>query len=385
MDVAALLRWFVMLLALLAGDDPATTTLESLQQVDDYPLYTMTYYGEYVSSGDFASVPAPDVGFTSPPCEASPSPPVERGTSRPTRASDSPLHVWRGAGGEVLDSAVPAWGCSLFAAYADTESAHFGRNFDWQFSPALLLFTDPPDGYASVSMVDLAYFGFGSKVNDLTTLSLEARAPLLDTWSMPFDGMNEHGLTVGMAAVPGTDMPRDPDKETLGSLEVIRAMLDQARDVDEALAVMADYNIDMRGGPAIHYLIADASGRSVLVEFYRGEMVTISNQGDWQAATNFLLSSVEDPADGDCWRYDKLSARLAELEGAVTPGDAMAMLESVSQPGDSSTQWSVVYGIATGDIYIAMGQDYDAVHVFNLPRARAPVPERPPCGCETSF
>ena len=35
----------------------------------------------------------------------------------------------------------------------------YGRNFDWEFSPALLLFTDPPDGYASVSMVDLTFLG----------------------------------------------------------------------------------------------------------------------------------------------------------------------------------------------------------------------------------
>jgi Flp pilus assembly protein TadD len=31
----------------------------------------------------------------------------------------------------------------------------YGRNFDWDFSPALLLFTNPPDGYASVSRGDL--------------------------------------------------------------------------------------------------------------------------------------------------------------------------------------------------------------------------------------
>jgi hypothetical protein len=37
----------------------------------------------------------------------------------------------------------------------------FGRNFDYYYSPALLLFTRPPAGYASVSMVDLAVVGFG--------------------------------------------------------------------------------------------------------------------------------------------------------------------------------------------------------------------------------
>ena len=41
----------------------------------------------------------------------------------------------------------------------------FGRNFDWRYSPALLLFTDRPaaGGYASVSMVDIAYLGFDDR------------------------------------------------------------------------------------------------------------------------------------------------------------------------------------------------------------------------------
>ena len=57
----------------------------------------------------------------------------------------------------------PPGRCSLFAALGDPENRLFGRNFDWRYSPALLLFTDRPagGGYASVSMVDIAYLGFG--------------------------------------------------------------------------------------------------------------------------------------------------------------------------------------------------------------------------------
>jgi hypothetical protein len=44
----------------------------------------------------------------------------------------------------------------------------------------------------------------------------------------------------------------------------------------------------------------------------------------------------------------------------------MALLGEVSQ---ESTQWSVVYDFATGDIHVAMGRDYEHVHVFNLPRS----------------
>jgi len=34
-----------------------------------------------------------------------------------------------------------AWACSLFAGLGDVEQRLYGRNFDWDHSPAVLLFT----------------------------------------------------------------------------------------------------------------------------------------------------------------------------------------------------------------------------------------------------
>jgi len=46
--------------------------------------------------------------------------------------------------------------------------------------------------------------------------------------------------------------------------------------VDEAVRLFEEYNI-LFGGPPLHYLVADAKGRAVLVEFYRGEMHVFEN------------------------------------------------------------------------------------------------------------
>ncbi|MGA9348432.1 MAG: C45 family peptidase [Anaerolineae bacterium] len=297
--------------------DEEVATLSSLKQVDDYPLYTMRYYGVY----------------------------DQRLSSSETASS-------------------PAWACSLFAALGDANNMLYGRNFDWEYSPAVLLLADPPDGYASVSMVDIAYFGFGeAKAGTLTDLPLSERRALLDAPLWPFDGMNERGLAVGMAAVPPGDMRPDPDKETIGSLMVIRKMLDHASNVDEALAILQSYNVDFTGGPPLHYLIADSSGRSVLVEFYQSEMVIMPNETPWHLATNFLRASAGESAEGQCWRYDKISQRLTEAEGQLTAQDALDLLSQVSQEG---TQWSVVYGMSTGDVNVTMGQKYDNVYTFPL-------------------
>jgi hypothetical protein len=305
---------------------PVDRTLASLEKVDGHPLYVMHYEGAYTSEDED----------------------IERDAS--------------------LGASIQSWACSLFAALGDTDAMVYGRNFDWELSPAVLLFAAPPDGYASVSLVDIAFLGFTeAEARDLTKLSLNERRPLLDAPHLPFDGMNEYGLTIGMAAIPDSAMPYDPAKKTIGSLGIIREMLDHARTVDEAIAVMESHNVDMGGGPAIHYLIADATGKAALVEFYEGEMVVIPNDKPWHQATNFLFSAVADGStEGNCWRYDKIAARLRQTDGRLSTPDALALLSDVSQ---ASTQWSVVYGISTGEISIAMGRNYDKVHTFHLPRA----------------
>ncbi len=296
-------------------------TLGSLEMVDEFPLYTMHYYGAYEqAASSFAPAPA--------------------------------------------NGAPPAWACSLFAVFGDAQDPLYGRNFDWMYSPAVLLFTEPPDGYASVSMVDIAYLGFGAtQARTLLDLPLAERRALLGAPFLPFDGMNAYGLVVGMAAVPPGDMTPDPQKETLGSLEVMRRILDHARTVDEAVAVLQSYNIDTTGGPPVHYLIADPSGKAALVEFYQGQIVVMRNKKPWHLATNFLRASVSDPA-GQCWRYDKIDQRLTEAQGRLSAQDAADLLASVSQV---VTQWSVVYEMRTGEITVTMGKQYaKPPHTFHL-------------------
>ncbi|MBI5030484.1 MAG: linear amide C-N hydrolase [Chloroflexi bacterium] len=258
-------------------------TLSSLQKVDDHPLYTMRYIGAYEAR----------------------SPLIESNSM--ANISIEPQR---------------AWACSLFATLGDANNMFYGRNFDWEHSPAILLFTAPPNGYASVAMVDIAYLGFaGTRANNLTDLSLAERRALLNAPSLPFDGMNARGLVLGMAAVPDGQMKNDPSKPTLGLLRIIRKILDSAASVDEAVAIFQQYNINMGGGPPLHYLVADATGRAALIEFYRGAMHVIPNETSWHQATNFLQSSVSNPT-GQCWRRDTIAQRLTSKSGRAHPTDS---------------------------------------------------------------
>ena len=43
--------------------------------------------------------------------------------------------------------------------------------------------------------------------------------------------------------------------------------------------------------------------------------------------------------------------------------DAIDLLAEVSQ---EETQWSIVYGMSTGDVNVTMGRQYDNLHTFHL-------------------
>ncbi len=300
----------------------AVKTLRSLELVDDYPLYVMHFAG---------NTDTQQMGRTNPP--------------------------------------IGAFSCSLFAAMGQPGDMLYGRNFDWEFSPALLLFTDPPDGYASVSMVDLTFLGIdNTTAKSLTSLSLPDRLALLKAPAFPFDGMNEPGLAIGMAALPEEyrdDVSYQAERPAIGTVEIIRQILDHARNVDEAIALFDHYNIDFTGGPPVHYLVADSTGKSVLIEFYQGKMIQIPNETAWHLATNHLRCTAA--SDGGCWRYKELSERLTAAEGRMGTVEAVQLLSDVAQ---SSTQWSVLYNMTRGDIQVKVGQSHKTVFPFHLDRMK---------------
>jgi hypothetical protein len=219
-------------------------------------------------------------------------------------------------------------------------------------------------------MVDIEYLGFEEdESKHLADMPLPELQTLLNAPSMPFDGMNEKGLAVGMAAVPREEMPFDPGKQTIDHLEVIREILDHAGTVEEAVAIMGTYNIDM-GNVPLHYLIASNTGDSALVEFYRGEMVVFPNEVPWQVATNFLVAAAGGKSQGQCRRFDLITQRLEETQGNLTLEVAFDILGDVAQEnsaGQSDTQWSVVYDLTARSVNIVMDRGFSGrIHAFRL-------------------
>lgn len=293
--------------------------LGSLKQISDHPLYELHYVGDY-GFGQRAKQGARPSGWVQP--------------------------------------ALSGFACSVFAAAEGSGQRVMGRNFDWGPNPAVLLFTRPPGAYASVAMVDISYLGYDRQKTPLTDPGALKNAPYL-----PFDGMNEHGLAVGMMAISHAEGGNDPQKVTLDELEMIRLMLDYARNVPEALQLIQGYNVDF-GSVPIHYLISDAAGNSAVIEYLDGKPVVLPNTAPWQVSTNFLIS-VEKPqgANSSCSRYNQLSTTLARTNGQLGNTHPMDLLKGVSQ---ANTRWSVVYHLATGKVSLVMGRNYDQVYETGL-------------------
>jgi choloylglycine hydrolase len=285
-------RWVLLALVLAACGGSAAAPAPELRKVDAYPLYELT--------------------------DTAPTPTLEASVG----TSGWACTVFFGAGGEPI----------------------VGRNFDFHDEPALVLHHRPPGAYRSVSVVDISYLGF-----DRRHLDGISAAGLKDASRLPFDGMNERGVAVAMAAVPSA---KPGPGRLVGSLGVMGLVLDRAASVGAAFELFRAAAPDFSGGPPLHYLVADASGASAVVEYVRGRVRVIERGArPWQAMTNFVLTG----ARGADHRYRTAARALGAARGRLTPASAIALLQRVRQP---ITRWSAAYDLRARTLHIVMGQKY---------------------------
>jgi hypothetical protein len=203
-------------------------------------------------------------------------------------------------------------------------------------------------------MVDLFYLGY----EGMNEIPWGNRLNLLGAPYATIDGMNECGVAIGQNAVPKRNIPKDPNRPTLLNSQLLRLVLDYAKDVNEAISLIHEYNAEFI--VPVHFHIADASGKSVIVEYTDGKIVVLPQENPWQVSTNFLISEKNKP---DCWRYKLVHESLSKTEGRIPQEEAMHILGEAKL---DHTVWSVVYNLSTGQIRLAMGKDYENLHSFKL-------------------
>lgn len=261
-----------------------------------------------------------------------------------------------------------AFNCSLFAVFGDTNNYLMGRSFD---NPAgwvcLTMITklNPRDGYASIAPVRLRDIGFGPDT-DFDSMNFSAKQRLIDAAYFPPDGVNEAGLIMGLANVIPMPYIRDPAKENIQCQLWVRKVLDQCRTVEEAAALTMRYNITGGGGDLldVHAILADASGRSIILDPAEGEMKVIPNAENFQVMTNSPVYGLSVEAQIEqCPRFRTIYERLDSQNGLMSSDQALDLLQDV---GNQWTEWSAVYLLNPRGFRIAIDFNFDPVYQFYL-------------------
>ena len=241
---------------------------------------------------------------------------------------------------EGLDLRVNGMGCSTLQARG-RDGRIFGRNFDWDDCPLLVLTAHPSTGYDSISTVNLDFI-----TKRYGTLS--DRDLLIASHYAPLEGMNQRGLCLSVNLLPnGMALCQDTGKPKLTITTAIRLLLDRAANVDEALDLLNSYDIGTSTGLTVHYLLSDAAGRSVCVEFIHNVLSAV----DTPVMTNHYMTPgpyFGQARNNSLDRFRQLTEFLAQHPVTDIEGVLEAM-RSVHH----GTQWTAVYdqSALTADLY----------------------------------
>lgn len=228
------------------------------------------------------------------------------------------------------------FGCSTLSTKGEGYSL-MGRNYDWhgEAGNAMIIHTKPDEGYESYSTTWLDFLGFG---DGFAPEEFSEKYMSIAAVYVPLDGINEKGLCVAdLMAGDGEVTKQKSEKADLTTTSAIRMLLDNAADVDEAIELLSQCDMNSSIGMAHHISISDREGNSVVVEYVGGEMVVTETD----IVTNHYLAEGEKFGVGNEESHKRF-ARIEEAKSSVKSVEAMAdCMESVSY--ENETKWSIVY------------------------------------------
>ena len=280
--------------------------------------------------------------------------------------------------------------CSAFTADTQSGDRVFGRNYDFSATNTAIVYTDPGEGrHASYSTIDLSFLGLDAD-KDVETIGqkfLTLAAPYV-----PLDGINDAGVACGIfmsyqGEGKGTPTDTQTDKPDITSTTLLRLILDYADSVEDAVALAQQYDLHDSASSCFHYMVADSTGRSAILEWVGtdadhdadgaqrqlnvlwNDTDALSDSADWQVVTNFIKTpGYYDGTSAEMKgldRYEHLTAALRETDGIVADKDAaMDLLASVGRrtwnndDSNSNTVHSVVYDLTDKSVLWVGNEHY---------------------------
>ena len=290
----------------------------------------------------------------------------------------------------------PEIGCASFTAKSESGDVLFGRNYDFAKTNTCIVFTEANEGrHATISSVDLQFLGMDV---DHNVEGLMNKITCLAATYAPLDGINDAGVSCGIyMTYQGGEKTiatnQNTDKPDFTSTTLLRLILDYVDDVEEAVEIASSYDLHDSAGTSYHYMVADASGRSVILEWV-GETDAADNDGsqrelkvtyndddahigdaegssDYQWITNFVIqpgyydqSEATDKKGYD--RYEKIYEELSKTNGVVKDEQAAMEILGVigrrtwkNDDGNGCTVHSVVYNLTDKTMLWVSNENFD--------------------------
>ncbi len=314
--------------------DPQQNISIEIEKLSDRPFYSMRYYGddhfdEYLLKGAHS---------------------LEEYCS----FIDTAL-IWK-RGDRICRS---SFGCSAFVAKNENSDILFAVNMDCEYAIPMLLHLTQDSSYRFLSLVNMAFLDWDK--NTYSSLETDSKLTLAAAYS-PCDGMNEYGFAVAILTDTAAVYPKQNDRITLFDMTLPRLLLSKARSVEEAISYTEKYDLFYDIAP-LHYMIADASGQSAVIEFVDGRMVATKTENKYQTVTNFTLYNNPSKTGFGKDRYENICNTLEKQRGIISEEDALDLLKRNVIPGDE--QWSAVYNLTQKTLSVTFSEEYELVYRFN--------------------
>lgn len=259
------------------------------------------------------------------------------------------------------------FGCSTIAVKNADGVALFGRNFDWDSCDAMVVMSCPENAYASISTVNMDFIRQGAGGGAGMALKADGVRTIAALYA-PLDGMNEKGLAISVNMIQDSaTIDQNTGKPDITTTTAIRLLLNKAATVEEALKLLDLYDMHASMGMMVHFAIADAAGKSVVVEYIDNEMVVTETP----AVTNFYLSEGERYGIGteqSHQRYEILVKALEEND-SMDEEKVKDTLDRVSKDNFGefeSTEWSIVFNLSAKKATYYHREDYTKGYTFTL-------------------
>jgi hypothetical protein len=254
--------------------------------------------------------------------------------------------------------------CSSFNVYNNIKENLLGRNFDYpKLSPTLVVWTQPLNGYKSISFVNGEYIGI---FDDQEIVKERLFYSVYDI----IDGCNEKGLALSILRLKDTPPvhQNDPTKKNVVSSIMMKGALDYCKNVKEAIRFFNKYNMqEISEDSSIHYLFSDSQGDSIIIEYIDNKMIVIKpyeiENSKYLFATNFFLSKpIGKENENGLDRYTILKDKLKD-NSIMEINEAMNLLKEVHK---NSTIWSNVYNMNKLTVITALRQEYNTLYEFKI-------------------